>query len=179
MTAKTNTGSGNNAVMIFLWVSISILFLHFYRCCPMLFGVIPKDSLVDNLLGQFTKLGLFDGIFETKLVALALYFFYVLLREKKNKATPNWGPAAYCAGVGLFLYFVSVILIDPGLSYESLVSDVLYAVLCLAGFFLSVSGITRIYLFLTRSLRNDDVFNKEGTSFPQEQRLIETNIDHS
>ena len=160
--------------MIFITVSFSVLFLHFYRYCPILFHLLPREGLVGRLLTNFANYKLFDSAFTSKLVALGLLVVYIIMDLPKSSATPSWAKAVYHLMIALLLYFISIIFVVSGLNYDYPVIDGSYIIASVAGYFIAMSGCTRLFLYFKSIWNTRDVFNKEGTSFPQEEGLINT-----
>src|SRR5450631_1814477 len=172
MTNNVNMPESRNVYTIFIAVSLSILFIHFYRYCPQLFELaIPKQGVVDKILTRFAHMKLFDSIFETKLVALLLLVAYIVCTTGKSTKNIKWTTAGYWLGLGTLSYFVCINLLYR--DSEDEVYDSIYIIACSASCLAVIVGASRLCTYV-KNWKKRDVFNKEGTSFPQEEELINT-----
>lgn len=171
---RINTENGGKGAITFAVIGIFVLLLHFYRYCPLLFAdIIPKDSIGDAILSHLVSMPLFDSIIVVKIVAIGMLFFYILFSEDKSKSSGEVEKALKQTGFGLLPYFLSIFLIDQDGHSEPFI-DWCYIAASIWGFILIWFGMRDIYLYCVNPQKNADIFNKEGTSFPQEERLIET-----
>jgi len=169
MNSNIQTEDNRGMEMMLIGVSVSILLLHFYRYCPLLFSnLIPPEGIVGKLVTNFSKMPIFDGVFGSKLLALTVFVFYVITDTRKNNKNSEWRPALICFLAGVVAYF----LMYP--AEEDIAHDSIYILICTGGYIAAITGSARLWLFLKGPWKSRDVFNKEGTSFPQQEKLIET-----
>src|SRR5579872_2817958 len=121
---RTDTGNGVHEVKIIAAISLSVLFLHFYRYCPLIFqGIIEKGSKPDKIIGQFARIPIFNSMLSAKLSALAMLFFYLLLSVDKSNAKRNWRGGLQQIVLGSAIYFLSILAIDPDGNRETILLD--------------------------------------------------------
>jgi hypothetical protein len=171
-TNRSNQGTEN----IFLIVGVSLLALHFCRYCPGLFGgLIPDSGVIHRILLRLTGFPIFDGLFEAKAAALGLIVIQQIIHSREGGERPSWAVTLYFLFFGLALYFgVSLLLLREQTQTEDSVQDWLYIGVTIAGCVLTLLKTGKLLVLVKGSWNKADIFNKEGSSFPQEQRLIET-----
>ena len=153
------------------WIAIAILLLHFYYYLYHYFsGIGLSWPFTDRILNNIIKAGLFSSFHKSKFIAL---FFLVLslvgVKGKKSEKIHFKKVASYIFS-GLVLYFIGYILFPLQLPLDMLAWG--YIAVTFLGIILLITGGT----FLSRIIRdalNDDIFNEENETFPQEERLIE------
>ncbi|MDP4256304.1 MAG: YWFCY domain-containing protein [Bacteroidota bacterium] len=156
--------------------ALSLLFFHFYRCCPVLHDYARADkalSMLDGILTRFAKGPLFTKILVTKLLVLGLLLLHLALSKRNRDPGPERGHPMYSSLVGSFLFFASGWIFD-GAAPADTETQWTYIALCMAGFFISWYALENWVVLAWSRLINRDVFNREGSSFPQERRLIPT-----
>jgi hypothetical protein len=174
MSEVTNVQNRRNEGLVFIVAGFLVLLLHICRLCPWLFaGVITGEGLAAKILSGFIRQRVFDSILITKLFALALAVVYQVLCPKTGTIRSSWHSAIYRLFGGIVFYFAGIVLIDTGLGAERTVNDCLYVIVTVSGYLFSISGSGRL-IMLMRGSAITDIFNREGSSFPQEQKLIET-----
>lgn len=152
-------------------ISIFILSIHFYLCCYTAFRDWGFTAEITNrLIGNISKTGLFRGILVPKLSALLLLIISLIgVKGKKDEKIQKNAIVAYLF-TGLLLYFLSALcfyLYAP----PQLVA-LLYMGITTIGYLLILTGGALLSRLIKNSL-NNDVFNSENETFPQEERLLE------
>jgi hypothetical protein len=152
-------------------ISIVLLLIHFYYYCYSAFEQWQlTHSITDRILLNIGNSGLFKNFYYSKLLSL-LFLFISLIGAKGRKSQKlNYRTALAYLITGLILYFSS------GLSLYIKAFDtgsiaLVYFTITGIGFILIISG----GVILTRIIKgglNNDVFNKENETFPQEERLL-------
>ncbi|MEZ2337306.1 conjugal transfer protein MobC [Mucilaginibacter sp. RCC_168] len=153
------------------FTGILILILHFYFSCYGVFYELHLSlPIVDQILAHFYRLPVFKSALLAKSVAIG--FVIISLIGTKGKKAENFKllNALTWSGLGLALYYASGILFKLRVSY--LVITALYISVTLTGFLLFLTGISILFRILHVNL-NEDIFNRENETFPQEERKLE------
>lgn len=156
-------------------ISIFILATHFYLTC---YGAFQYWSLTtditDRILANLTKISWFNGLLKPKFAAL-LFLLVSLIgaKGKKDEKVNRQAIVAYLAS-GLLTYSIAFLVLYLHTGYRVLAG--LYIGLTVIGYLLILTGGTRLSRLLKLNL-NNDVFNTENETFPQEERLLEN--EHS
>ncbi len=152
-------------------LSIAILIIHFYLFCYSAFRELGLTAnVVDKLLSTFSGMSIFNTVLRAKLAAVFLLAISLFgAKGKKNEKIANRTIGTYII-TGLVLYFFSQIALHLPipLSYR----PELYMGITTAGYLLILTGGTLLSRIIKFNL-NQDVFNKENETFPQEERLLE------
>lgn len=152
-------------------VSIFLLLIHIYWYCYAWFRDNGLTlSIIDKILINFQKSGLFTSLLVTKIFSLLLLALSCLGTQGiKNQKLKRRDIYLY-AGIGLFLFFFNWWLLNT--SFPVTVITLFYTLTLAAGYiFLMVAGVWVSRLL--KSKRLDDVFNRENESFMQETELKE------
>ncbi|MBN8876775.1 MAG: YWFCY domain-containing protein [Sphingobacteriales bacterium] len=152
--------------------SIVILGLHFYYTCYRAFEEWQVTAdIIDRLLDNIRKTGLFNSFYQAKLIALGLLVISLIGARGKKDEKLSYKTA--------FAYVITGLLIYGG-SYFSLFAvipithlAILYMGLTSTGFILILTGGTLLSRVIRLQFNNKDIFNKENETFPQEERLLE------
>ncbi|MBK0378551.1 conjugal transfer protein MobC [Mucilaginibacter segetis] len=152
-------------------LSLGILLLHFYLCCYPAFRQLGLSKpIVNHILLPLTRLALFQNTWLAKLTVLILLLVSLAgSKGKKDEHIRTRTIVSYTLS-GLFLYFVSGLILTFNSSGLALAA--LYITITSVGYILILSGISLLFRRLKLAL-NQDIFNKENESFPQEERLLE------
>ncbi len=152
-------------------ISIFILAIHFYCCCYRAFAAWHwTANITDRLIGNIARTGLFDNWWRPKLAALlCLAISLVGVKGKKDEKINYKSIAAYLLS-GLLIYWISILCfyLQMGLTVIAIV----YMVLTGIGYLLVLTGGTWLSRVLKEKL-NQDIFNSENETFPQEERKLE------
>ena len=151
--------------------SIVILLLHFYYYCYGLFklwGLTTEIS--DRFLINISHTGLFNSLFTSKLMALALLVISLLGSRGKKEENISIQTIAFYLITGLFLYLVSSLLLRIKADLETL--GIIYMIVTGVGFLFILSGGNLLSRFIKLNL-GKDIFNELNETFPQEERLLE------
>jgi hypothetical protein len=153
-------------------MSLFILFVHFYYYCYAQFQALHYTSLfTDRLLQNIHHTGLFNSFNRSKLIALGLLIISLMgaRGRKKEKLTLKSG-FIYIV-VGLIVYECSFILFWFNLDF--FLQALLYVLVTMAGYLCVLSGGTILSRIIKSKFNNNDIFNLESETFPQEERLLE------
>lgn len=116
------------------------------------------------------RTGLFSSFVKSKLIALGfLAISLVGARGKKDEKLGYKAAFAYIIS-GLFVFFISYLTLLLPFSVTGLAW--IYMLVTSGGFLLMLSGGTLLSRIIKDRL-DDDIFNKEQETFPQEERLLE------
>lgn len=152
-------------------ISIVMLVLHCYYYCYRAFenwGL--SAALMDRLMDNIKRTGLFDHFITSKLIALI--FLCISLIGARGKKEEHLRPvtAARYIIAGLVIFFVSWFAFFLRLTTEAI--TIIYIVITAAGFMLVMTGGTLLSRIIRQRI-SSDIFNKENETFPQEERLLE------
>ncbi len=153
-------------------ISIVILGVHFYYYCYAAFqewGLASTYS--DRILNNIYRTGLFSSFQKSKLIALGFLCISLLgAKGRKNEKLHYKTVFAYLV-TGLLIYFFSCLALLAKLPATKLA--VAYIGITTTGFLLVLTGGTLLSRIIKNRLNNQDIFNKEAETFPQEERLLQ------
>ena len=152
-------------------ISITILITHFYYYCYMPFQSWQLTApLTDRILGNIYNTGLFNNFHKSKLISLGFLIISLVGAKGRKDKKVNYKTSLGYILTGLIIYFLSYQLLYFGLKNET--SAILYIGVTVTGFTLILTGGTLLSRVIQCKLNNQDIFNKENETFPQEERLI-------
>jgi hypothetical protein len=152
-------------------ISIVVLGLHFYYFCYG--GFIHwhlTARLSDNLMANISNTGLFSNFYKSKLIALGFLCISLLGSRGRKDEKQNFKSAFAYIFTGLLTYFISYLVLLLKTAVVTLA--LLYMGLTGIGYILIMTGGGLLSRIIKDSL-NNDIFNKENETFPQEERLLE------
>jgi type IV secretory pathway TraG/TraD family ATPase VirD4 len=153
-------------------ISLVILILHFYYYCYAAFAEWKlTSSLTDKLLHNVAHTGLFNDFHRTKWIALGFLFISLLGATGRKDEKLTYKRAFVYIGIGLLIYFASYFLLLP--EWSIVLKTILYCSATIIGFLLVLTGGTLFSRVIRLKLNNEDIFNSENETFPQEERLLE------
>ena len=153
-------------------ISIVILVIHFYYYCYAAFlewGMVSSFS--DRILGNIHRTGLFNSFNKSKLIALGFLGISLIgAKGKKDEKLSYKASFAYLI-TGMLIYFLSYLgfLVKIKITQLALV----YIGITSIGFLLVLSGGILLSRIIKNKFNNQDIFNKENETFPQEERLLQ------
>ena len=152
-------------------ISVFILAIHFYICCYQAFRHWQWTAdITDRIIGNIAKTGLFIDMLRPKLAALLfLSISLVGVKGRKDEKLQKRTIAAYLL-TGSMIYFISVLCFYLKAGIDLIA--ILYMVLTGIGYLLVLTGGTYLSRLIKNGL-NNDIFNTEQETFPQEERLLE------
>lgn len=170
-----NTGENEQALRKIVdmtrLMSLAILALHIYYYCYAAFvrwGL--HAGLTDNLLTNVVQTGLFGSIFTSKLLAFGLLLISLVGAKGRKKENLKYKKGLRYLGLGALIFFgCNLILVLP-ISFITITISYISALII--GYFLMLSGGTLLSRIIKKKLDNN-VFNHENETFPQEERLLE------
>lgn len=152
-------------------LSIAILLLHCYGICYPAFNAWGLTAeVVDNVVGNFSKLPVFKTAITAKLSAFVLLCIFLIGIKGKKDEKLNYKTALAYFISGLALFFGANLLLYA----TGNILQIAFAYMGITGigYLLMVAGGTMLSRVLKLKLQMD-IFNKENQSFPQEERLLE------
>ncbi|GAA4429774.1 conjugal transfer protein MobC [Pontibacter saemangeumensis] len=153
-------------------ISITILVLHFYYYCYTAFEAWHLTvSFTDQFMDNIRNTGLFNNFHKSKLIALGFLFISLMGAKGRKSEKLNYKTGFAYLINGLLLYFSSYLSLL--LKLQTADAALWYIALTVAGFLLVLSGGTLLSRVIRMKFNNQDVFNKENETFPQEERLLE------
>lgn len=152
-------------------ISIVVLGIHFYYYCYKAFQLWGLTAqLTDRILGNILHTGLFNNFHKSKLISIGFLFISLLGAKGRKDKKINYKTAFFYVTIGLLIYFFSYIMLYLKLKTDT--SAILYITVTVVGFILMLTGGTLLSRVIQLKLNNQDIFNKENETFPQEERLI-------
>jgi predicted transcriptional regulator len=152
-------------------ISITMLIMHFYLLCYPAFSVWDlTTTIVDRLMSNLSKLGVFKTVFNAKAGVFLMLIVSQLAVKGKKEENINLRKAYIYIAIGLMLYCGSSLILVLKASVV-LVSS-LYMCATTLGYLLVLSGTTWLARAININL-SKDVFNTINETFPQEERLLE------
>lgn len=153
-------------------ISLVLLFLHLYYYQYAAFyawGLISPFS--DRLLDNIYHTGLFRHFHFSKALALVFLAISLLGARGRKDEKMNYKIALAYALTGILIYIGSSLVLWSPLPVTKLA--VVYAGGLSLGYLLILTGGTLLSRIIHQRLNNDDIFNRENETFPQEERLLE------
>lgn len=151
-------------------LSIAILALHFYMVCYPSFQLWGWSSEITNqIAGHLVKTGLFSNYLKPKVAALLLLMIFLISIKGKKEEKIKQSHITLFILSGVLLYFSSTYLLYISMPIPA--KAMIYMSLSGIGYLFILTGGT----WLSRLLKNglqDDIFNLENETFPQEERLL-------
>ena len=153
-------------------ISLVILGLHFYYYCYGAFAEWGLQSaFTDRLLTGIQRSGLFSDFQKSKWIALGFLLISLLgARGRKDEKLQPKNALVYIL-TGLVFYFLSYLSLQLPLSLSELAAA--YMVITGTGFLLILSGGNLLSRIIKKRLNQNDIFNREAETFPQEERLLQ------
>lgn len=152
-------------------ISMTLLVLHFYY---YLYAAFKSWQLItpftDRLLGNIYNTGLYSDFHKSKLFALGFLVISLIGTKGKKSDKHNIRTAFAYIISGLAVYFVTYFIMLSG--WEITVVATLYIGVTFSGFMLMLTGGTLLTRIIKTSFNNNDIFNLESETFPQEERLL-------
>lgn len=172
----TQTGENEQALRKILdmtrLISIIILVIHFYYYCYAAFQEWGwQSNFTDRILSNVYRTGLFNSFLKSKLIALGFLLISLLgVRGRKREKLGYKTVLAYLV-TGLFLYFGGYLSLLLPMAFQEI--SIVYIGITVAGFLLVLSGGTLLSRIIKSNFDNNDIFNRENETFPQEERLLQ------
>lgn len=151
-------------------MAIVVLFLHFYYYCYGLFFHFRWTAeFTDRIITNIRNTGLYDDFHNSKFIALGLLITSLLGAKGKKDEKIGYSTAFTYLLSGLLTYFISYFIFKA--KWENTIVFVSYIGLTTLGFILVLTGGTLLTRIIKDSLQ-DDIFNTDSETFPQEERWI-------
>lgn len=155
-------------------ISLTILAIHFYYFCYAAFVDWQLTmTLTERLLGNIAHTGLLATFHRSKLFAFGFLLISLIGTRGRKDEKQNIRTALAYIVCGLLLYFISYLVFFAPFYHTTIA--VLYMSITGLGYLLILTGGT----LATRIIRNkldNDIFNAENETFPQEERLLENEL---
>ena len=151
--------------------SIVVLVIHvYYYCHSFLRGEGFTMEWLDHLLVHIGKTGLFDSVYTSKGIVLALLIASLIGVKGKKDEEANVRTLLLVASGGLIIFLFCHWVFIPEIAIASQV--LLYMTLIAVGYVMILAGGSRLSRVFQLKL-GQDVFNRQNETFPQEERLLE------
>jgi hypothetical protein len=153
------------------FISLTILGIHFYYYCYAAFQQWHLTAhLSDSLMANISNTGLFSNFHKSKLIALGCLVISLLGSKGRKDEKQNFKTAFAYMLTGLLTYFISYLILKLNLQPQPV--SVLYMGVTVVGYLLCLTGGGLLSRIIKDRL-NNDIFNKENETFPQEERLMQ------
>ena len=153
-------------------ISIVILLIHFYYYCYTAFQEWDFVSgFSDKILINIHRTGLFNNFHKSKLFTLGFLLISLLGAKGRKEEKLNHKTAFAYIITGVSIYFLSYLSLF--VKTVNITIAIVYISITTVGFLLVLSGGTLLSRIIKNRLNNNDIFNKENETFPQEERLLE------
>jgi hypothetical protein len=153
-------------------ISIVMLVLHCYYYCYRAFVAWGLSAtLMDRLLDNIRRTGLFNHFITSKLIALAFLCISLIGARGKKDENLRYKTAFTYITIGAICFFISNLAFLLTLSVDTI--TILYIGITVAGFMMIMTGGTLLSRIIHQRINNNDIFNKENETFPQQERLLE------
>jgi len=152
-------------------VSIIILCLHFYYFWNTVFvGWGLRSRITDRLLSQIGKTGLFNTFNISKGISLLTLIISLFGTKGRNDDKMNYKISLIYLTLGVILYYTSwyVVLLEG----KAINLFFLYITWTLIGYLVFILGGSYLSRIIKVRLDNDDIFNKENQTFPQDRKSV-------
>ncbi len=152
-------------------ISIVILVLHFYYYCYTAFEQWHLTlTLTDRLISNIRNTGLFHNFVTSKLFALGFLFISLIGARGRKDDKLRFEKAIAYITLGLLIYFIGYLslLLKTSLATAAFA----YISITAMGFIMILSGGTLLSRVIQKKLNNEDIFNKENETFPQEENFL-------
>jgi YWFCY protein/Type IV secretory system Conjugative DNA transfer len=151
-------------------VSILILVLHCYYFWNSAFVALGIHfKITDMLISQIGKTGLFRSFNTSKNIALLLLVISLFGTKGRNDEKLSYKTAFAFLALGAVIYYTSYFVAHFEGKSTSLVF--IYLTWTLAGYLLFIIGGAYLSRIIKVELSEDDIFNKENQTFPQDEEL--------
>ena len=152
-------------------ISIVLLGIHFYYYCYNAFDSWQLTSpLTDRIIVNIMNTGLFSNFQKSKLIVLGFLVISLLGVKGRKDKKANYRTAFTHIIFGLIIFFFSYFSLIVKLKVDT--SAILYITTTAVGFILLLTGGTLLSRVIQSKFNNQDIFNTENETFPQEERLI-------
>lgn len=149
------------------WLSVGLLLLHFYYSCYGAFvGWGMCSSMTDHVLQSIAITGVFQSNFKIKSMVIVLLIISFLGAKGKKDLDHKISVVISWIVCGLLIFYLSSFLLISNGSIET--TTLSYIPTCSAGFAILVFAGARLSRLIFDNL-NQDVFNEENETFPQEE----------
>lgn len=153
-------------------ISITILCIHFYYYCYAAFQQWELiSSFSDRLLTNIYHSGIFTHFNTSKLFALGFLGISLLGAKGRKNEKLRYKTAFTYILLGFGTYFFSHLALR--LDMEVTTVGLIYMGITSTGFLCILSGGTLLSRIIKTKFNNQDIFNKENETFPQEERFLE------
>ncbi|SDF14280.1 Type IV secretory pathway, VirD4 component, TraG/TraD family ATPase [Mucilaginibacter pineti] len=153
-------------------IAITLLTIHFYFYCYQAFRAWHLNApFTDQLLVNISRTGLLNGFQSSKCWPLGMLVISLIGARGRLDENINFKGAVYYIITGLTLYFGSWLVLSFRLEVE--LKTAIYIGICSTGFLLIITGGTMLSRIIKNNLNNNDIFNNENETFPQEERLLD------
>ncbi|MGC3947977.1 MAG: conjugal transfer protein MobC [Chryseolinea sp.] len=151
--------------------SIVILSIHIYFYCHFAFIKWGYTyELVDSIMVNIVRTGLFKTILHSKVLALLLLIVSLIGAKGKKNEKIDSATSLFLVAAGITIYLLCHLVL--ALPRAATTVAIIYILLLAIGYILVVTGGIWLSRLIKLNLQKD-IFNKLNESFPQEERLLQ------
>lgn len=172
--ASNNGESYHKGVDLLLIISILLLSCHHFWFDISLFSnYVWLSEFLKKFLGKLNdKYHLFNNPFTSKLIIFALLVFHGLGSKGTFKSSITVEKVKKTVFIGFFIFFGSTFLLYYPLNISNVGNHLLYIFTTVTGVFFLIKGLQYASRLFLGNL-NDDIFNEENETFPQNEKYVE------
>ncbi|WP_156305617.1 conjugal transfer protein MobC [Sphingobacterium endophyticum] len=154
------------------WIAFVILGVHYYHLGYVWFVDLGLNwKLTDRILSSISGTGLLDSFNTSKYFCLLFLLFSLMGTRGRKGRKFNLGTAFLWLLWGHGVYFLSGLLLY--FFQRSPWSLIGYYALCSMGLLMVIKGMTTIARIIWTRIDQQDIFNLQNQTFPQQQGLLE------
>ncbi len=152
--------------------SILLLTLHLYFYCYQAFKEwMLTATIPDKILAAVAKTGLFNNFYQSKLMSLIFLLISLLGARGRKDDMINPSKVWTYTLLGLIIYFSSGFILTLSIPTET--QALIYMIVTSVGYLLTLAGGTMLSRIFKVKLSNQNVFNKDNETFPQQEKRLE------
>jgi hypothetical protein len=129
-----------------------------------------KSFVTDRLLSQIAKTGLFRSFNTAKSIALTALVISLLGTQGRNHEGVRYPRTLMLLGLGTLVYYSSGWVVF--LSADKSILAWIYMFWTITGYLLFIVGGARLSRIIRVKWNDEDIFNKENQTFPQEEKML-------
>lgn len=157
-------------------IVLVLIFSVIWFCYGTISYIIPSAIREDFIIIFYdfnAKIGFFDKEIYTKIFCALLFFTWALLKKTSPLLEFNKTKEMIKLIIGASIFFLNGMLLPFAVGAMTHVVNITYIITLIIALILLISAIAKLHsAFFFK--KNDDLFNSENETFPQEQRLMET-----
>src|SRR5450631_3395084 len=172
METREKEAGPNSAMGMLQFGSVAALILHFYYYfLPAFANWGLRSGLTDRLLEGVSKTGFYSNVYKSKIIAIVILLVSLFGARGKKDENLTYRAPLILMGVGMLLYFGSVLMPPFMLGWQVNTRAIVYMVISVAGYLMVFVGGLQISRIIGSSFRRADILNRDNQGFPHEKKL--------